>query len=78
MINLKINYHKTNSFNIKKNGIQVIENNSFIEIYNDPFCTIPVFITKIINKISYYFLTLTIFILCQKQTKKLMKQVSGK
>lgn len=41
-----INYNKVQTFNIKQNGIQIIENETKIEIYNDPFRTIPLFITK--------------------------------
>jgi hypothetical protein len=44
------NYKKVENFNIKENGIQIIENTSTIEIYNDIFRTIPLFITKNKNK----------------------------
>lgn len=41
-----VNYTKVQSFNIKQNGIQIIEDENKLEIYNDPFRTIPLFITK--------------------------------
>jgi len=41
-----IKYLKTEKFNIKQNGIQIIEDENKIEIYNDPFRTIPLFVTK--------------------------------
>lgn len=43
---LLMKHQKTDKFNIKQNGIQVIEDNKKIEIYNDPFRTVPLFITK--------------------------------
>ena len=43
---LKFNYQKVENFDIKQNGIQIIEDDNKIEIYNDPFRTIPLFITK--------------------------------
>ena len=43
---LLFNYHKTKSFDINRNGIQLIEHDDYIKIYNDPFRTIPLFITK--------------------------------
>jgi len=43
---LKFNYKSVESFNIKQNGIQIIEDQNKIEIYNDPFRSIPLFITK--------------------------------
>ena len=49
MILKNVNYKKVKNFDIKKNGIQVIENNLIIEIYNDPFRSIPLFITKDIS-----------------------------
>ena len=39
-------YAKVNSFNLSNNGIQIIENEKYIEIYNDPFRTVPLFITR--------------------------------
>ena len=39
-------YKETKEFNIKQNGIQIIEDNEKIEIYNDPFRTISLFITE--------------------------------
>jgi asparagine synthetase B (glutamine-hydrolysing) len=39
-------YSKVKTFDIKQNGIQVIEDENKLEIYNDPFRTIPLFITK--------------------------------
>ena len=53
MILKNVNYKKVKNFDIKKNGIQVIENNLIIEIYNDPFRSIPLFITKDISNISF-------------------------
>jgi hypothetical protein len=43
---LKFNYIKVDKFNIKQNGIQIIETENTVEIYNDTFRTIPLFITK--------------------------------
>jgi hypothetical protein len=37
---------KTESFDIEKNGIQIVERDNCFEIYNDPFRTVPLFITK--------------------------------
>jgi len=39
-------FERVDDFNIKQNGIQVIETEEQIEIYNDPFRTIPLFVTK--------------------------------
>lgn len=41
-----IKFKNVQTFNIKQNGIQIIENDNKIEIYNDPFRTVPLFITK--------------------------------
>jgi len=41
-----VNYTNVEIFDIKKNGIQIIENDNKIEIYNDPFRTVPLFISK--------------------------------
>ena len=41
-----VKYTSVQEFDIKQNGIQIIENNEKIEIYNDPFRTIPLFILK--------------------------------
>lgn len=43
---LLFNYEKTELFDINKNGIQVIDYGDSIEIYNDSFRTVPLFITK--------------------------------
>lgn len=43
-------YKSVQNFDIKENGIQIIEDENKIEIYNDPFRTIPLFITK--NRIN--------------------------
>ena len=43
---LLFDYHKTEVFDINKNGVQLIDRGDSIEIYNDPFRTIPLFITK--------------------------------
>lgn len=45
MIHIKIAYNRTNSFDIAQNGIQLLENENSIHIYNDPFRTIPLFVT---------------------------------
>jgi len=42
----KFKYKAVEAFDIKQNGIQVIEDNEKIEIYNDVFRTVPLFITK--------------------------------
>lgn len=39
-------YYKTKSFDINRNGIQLIDHEDYIEIFNDPFRTVPLFITK--------------------------------
>lgn len=39
----------TDKFDIKINGIQIIESEKTIEIYNDPFRTVPLFITRRIS-----------------------------
>lgn len=39
-------YKKTISFDVNINGIQLIEFDDYIEIYNDPFRTVPLFITR--------------------------------
>ncbi|MDQ7083780.1 MAG: hypothetical protein Q9M36_02110 [Sulfurovum sp.] len=41
-----VKYRDVKDFNIKQNGIQVIHSDLKIEIYNDPFRTIPLFIAK--------------------------------
>lgn len=43
---LLFDYDKTELFDINKNGIQLIDHGDSIEIYNDPFRTVPLFITK--------------------------------
>ena len=43
---LLFDYDKTELFDINKNGIQLIDHGDTIEIYNDPFRTVPLFITK--------------------------------
>ena len=39
-------YKKVKKINIKQNGIQIVEDENKIEVYNDPFRTIPLFITR--------------------------------
>ncbi|MBU4376146.1 MAG: hypothetical protein KKD29_01550 [Candidatus Omnitrophica bacterium] len=39
----------TSEFDISQNGIQIIEDEKRIEIYNDPFRTVPLFITRRIS-----------------------------
>ena len=41
-----IDFTYVSSFDIEENGIQVIENELIVEIYNDPFRSVPVFITR--------------------------------
>jgi len=41
-----VKYTNVKQFNIEKNGIQVVKSVDKIEIYNDPFRTVPLFITK--------------------------------
>jgi len=43
---LKFDYKRVRKFDIKQNGIQIVEDENKIEIYNDVFRTIPLFITK--------------------------------
>lgn len=42
----KFKYKKVEKFDIETNGIQIIEDNNKIEIYNDIFRTVPLFITN--------------------------------
>ena len=37
---------KTDSFNVDVNGLQLVENMDYIDIYNDPFSSVLLFITK--------------------------------
>lgn len=41
-----VKYINVSKFNIRQNGIQVLEDENTLEIYNDPFRTVPLFITK--------------------------------
>jgi len=41
-----VNFDTVERFDISKNGIQVVENSEQVEVYNDPFRTIPLFIAK--------------------------------
>jgi hypothetical protein len=43
---LLFDYDETELFDINKNGIQLVDYIDKIEIYNDPFRTVPLFITK--------------------------------
>jgi hypothetical protein len=43
---LLFEYQLTKAFDINKIGIQLIEYENSIEIYNDPFRTVPLFVTK--------------------------------
>jgi hypothetical protein len=43
---LLFDYNETELFDINKNGIQLIDHGDTIEIYNDPFRTVPLFVTK--------------------------------
>lgn len=43
---LLFKYIKKESFDMKINGIQLIERDNLFEIYNDPFRTVPLYITK--------------------------------
>jgi len=43
---LEFNYKKVEKFDISQNGIQIIEDENKIEIYNDVFRTVPIFITN--------------------------------
>jgi hypothetical protein len=43
---LLFDYDKIELFDINKNGVQLIDHGDSIEIYNDPFRTVPLFITK--------------------------------
>ena len=43
---LLFDYKKVNSFDLNSNGIQIIEKEKYFQIYNDPFRTIPLFITR--------------------------------
>jgi hypothetical protein len=42
----KVEYKRTKEFDVKVNGIQIVENENKVEIYNDPFRVIPLFIIK--------------------------------
>jgi hypothetical protein len=43
---LLFNYIKKETFDIRLNGIQLVESDNIIEIYNDPFSTVPLYIAK--------------------------------
>jgi hypothetical protein len=43
---LLFDYRKVDFFDINENGIQLIDQGDSIEIYNDPFRTVPLFLTK--------------------------------
>lgn len=51
---LDFKYELVEKFAIERNGIQIIEMDNKIEIYNDVFRTIPLFITKEDNKIIIF------------------------
>lgn len=54
IIFLNIDYKKVNSFSIHENGIQIIEDDETIDIYNDVFRTIPLYIVKTMENIYLF------------------------
>lgn len=42
---LLFDYRRVDFFDINENGIQLIDQGDSIEIYNDPFRTVPLFLT---------------------------------
>jgi hypothetical protein len=46
-IKIDLDYFPKDDFDIRQNGIQLIETEEYINIYTDPFRTIPVFITTL-------------------------------
>jgi hypothetical protein len=46
---LLFTYNKVKAFDITKNGAQVIDHEGKIQVYNDPFCSIPLYITNDLN-----------------------------
>lgn len=45
-INLLLEYKKTDCFDASRNGIQLVEHEDRVEIFSDPFCTVPFFLAK--------------------------------
>ena len=46
IISDNVEYYKVEKFDIKLNGLQIIDSSDEIQIYNDPFRTVPLFIAK--------------------------------
>jgi hypothetical protein len=53
-INILLDYEEVEEFNIKRNGVQIIDKGKFVEIYSDIFRSIPIFITIINNTILVF------------------------
>jgi hypothetical protein len=54
-IKIDLDYLPKTEFNIRQNGIQLIETEESIHIYTDPFRTIPVFITVLTDQTVFIF-----------------------
>jgi Asparagine synthase len=54
-INLDFSYFSKATFDIRQNGIQLIETEESINIYTDPFRTVPVFITTLMDGTVFLF-----------------------
>lgn len=61
IISDNVEYYKVEKFDIKLNGLQIIDSSNEIQIYNDPFRTLPLFIAKNKNNDLLLFLILKIF-----------------
>ena len=54
-IKIDLDYLPTTDFDIRQNGVQLIETAASINIYTDPFRTIPVFITVLMDGTVFVF-----------------------
>ena len=54
-IKIDLDYLSTTNFDIRQNGVQLIETAESINIYTDPFRTIPVFITVLMDQTVFVF-----------------------
>ena len=50
-----VSYEKVGRFDVTRNGIQLIENEDEIRIFNDPFRTIPLFVTRDVYSVLHVF-----------------------
>jgi Asparagine synthase len=54
-INIDFDYFPKATFDIRQNGIQLIETAEYINIFTDPFRTVPVFITTLMDGTIFLF-----------------------